>query len=414
MGKQMKGDKMKCKCKMAVAFLLILVMLVPLSFSCGGGGGGGKVTVTVGFLTDFTGPGGPAIAKLYPVIQDLVQYYNDEELIPDAKVRLISYDTAMDTAKYIPGYDWLKERGAKLIITSLPGGVETVKPFAGRDGLPIFSYLYDEAMMEPPGAEWVFSITTPSKLEGKTLLNWVSKSHWDYTQGVPKLGFYDWETSDGIDRQAAIEEYCQAHPDEFDLVGSFLVPSGTMSPTGEAQELKDCDYIFAINTQGAYFMKTYRDSGYHAQFLGACSTFGFYEFFKSMLGWEKLDGYITTMLLPWWDEENAAAVFIKEFIDRYHPGKSAEDMGASYYGAFFDTLAVFEILQQAVTDVGAANLSGQALHDAGVKYSLDQAGLPEYGFTDTVRYLVHGAAVYEWSAESEGLVRLSDWIPFIE
>jgi hypothetical protein len=75
---------------------------------------------------------------------------------------------------------------------------------------------------------------------------------------------------------------------------------------------------------------------------------------------------------------------------------------------------VFEILQQAAADVGAANLSGQALHDAGVKYSLDQAGLPEYGFTDTVRYLVHGVAVYEWSAESEGLVRLSDWMPFIE
>jgi len=406
---------MKCKCKMAVVFLLVLVVLVPLSLSCGGGGsGGGGGTITIGFLTDFTGPGGPSIAKLYPVIQDLVKYYNDEGLISGVKLRLISYDTAMDPSKYVPGYDWLKERGAKLIITSLPGGADTVKPFAERDEIPIFSFLHGKAMMEPPGAEWIFSITIASGPEVKTLLNWVSESNWDYTKGIPKIGFYDWETSDGIDREAAIEEYCQAHPDKFDLVGSFLTPSGAMNPVGEVEKLKNCDYIYTQSIQGTYFIKNHRDSGYHAQFLGSATTFGFYEFYQSMLGWERLDGLIITMVVSWWDEENATATLIKEFIERYHPGKSPEDMGASYYGAFFDTLAVFEILQQAVTDVGAANLSGQALHDAGVKYSLDQAGLPEYGFTDTVRYLVHGAAVYEWSAESEGLVRLSDWIPFIE
>jgi ABC-type branched-subunit amino acid transport system substrate-binding protein len=397
--------------KVAIVSLLVLVLLVPLSWGCGGEKG---ETITVGFLTDFTGPGGPSISKLYPVIQDLVKYYNDEGLIPDAKLRVISYDTAMDTAKYIPGYDWLKERGAKLILTTLPGGPETVKPFADRDQMPIFTYQYLKDMGEPPGAEWIFSITIPSNPEVKTLLNWVSENRWNYdTQGIPKIGFYDWETSDGTDREAAFEEYCQAHPDKFDVVGSFLVPSGTMSPVGEVQKLKNCDYIWAHSIQGAYFIKTYRDSGYHAQFLGSSTSFGFFEFFQDSVGWEKLDGYMITMIVPWWDEDNAAVTLTKEFIDRYHPGKSPEDMGASYYGAFFDTLAVFEILQQAVTDVGAANLSGQALHDTAVKYSLQYEGLPEYGFTDTVRYLVHGVAVYEWSAESEGLVRLSDWMPFI-
>jgi ABC-type branched-subunit amino acid transport system substrate-binding protein len=406
---------MKCKCKMAVVFLLILVVLVPLSLSCGGGGsGGGGGTITIGFLTDFTGPGGPAISKLYPVIQDLVKYYNDEGLIPGTKVRLISYDTAMDPAKYVPGYDWLKERGVKLIITSVPGTVETIKPFAERDGIPIFSYLHGKAMMEPPGAEWVFSITIPSRPEVKTMLNWVSENRWDYTQGIPKIGFYDWETSDGTDRKAAIDEYCQAHPDKFVLVGSFLTPSGAMNPIGEVEKLKNCDYIYTQSIQGTYFIKNHRDSGYHAQFLGSATTFGFYEFYQSMLGWQRLDGLIITMVVSWWDEENAAATLIKEFVERYHPGKSPEDMGASYWGAFFQTRAVFEILQQTAKEVGAANLNGQALRDVAVKYSLHYEGLPEYGFTETVRYQVHETAVYEFSAESEGLVRRSDWIPLIQ
>lgn len=403
---------MKCKWGLAIACFVVLVLVIIPCFGCGGGKGG--QTITIGFLTDFTGPGGPSISKLYPVIQDLVKYYNDEQLIPDAKVRLISYDTAMDPAKYLPGYDWLKERGAKLIITSLPGGADTVKPFAERDEIPIFSFLYGKAMMEPPGAEWIFSITIASGPEVKTLLNWVSESNWDYAKGIPKIGFYDWETSDGIDREAAIEEYCQAHPDKFDLVGSFLTPSGAMNPVGEVEKLKDCDYIYTQSIQGTYFIKNYRDSGYHTQFLGSSTSFGFYEFYQSMLGWERLDGYISTMIVSWWGEDNAAVTLIKDFIDRYHPGKSPEDMGASYYGAFIETRAVFEILQQAVGVVGAVNLNGQALRDAAVKYSLHYEGIPEYGFTDTVRYIVHGTAVYKWSAATKGMVRLSDWLPLIQ
>jgi ABC-type branched-subunit amino acid transport system substrate-binding protein len=402
----------KHKWEIAIVCVMVLALVVIPCFGCGGGKG--EQTITIGFLTDFTGPGGPAIAKLYPVIQDLVKYYNDEGLMPDAKLRLISYDTAMDTAKYIPGYDWLKGRGAKLIITSLPGGADTVKPFAERDAIPIFSFNFDEAMTEPPGAEWVFGITGPIAPEVKLMLDWVSESHWDYTNGIPTIGLWDWETSDGTTRESAIKEYCQAHPDKFDLVGSFLVPSGTMNPVGEVQSLKDCDYIYAHSIQGAYFIKNYRDSGYHAQFLGSTNSYGFYEFYQSLDGWERLDGYVSTMIVPFWDEENDAVTLVKEFIDRYHPGKTPEDMGASYYGAFFDTLAVFEILQQAVTEVGAADLDGQTLLNTAVKYSLEVEGLPEYGFSNTVHYLVHGMAVYEWSAESEGLVKLSDWLPLIQ
>ncbi|MBM4463314.1 MAG: ABC transporter substrate-binding protein [Chloroflexi bacterium] len=402
------------KCRMVVAFLLILVVLVPFSaFGCGGGNGD-KVTITVGFLTDFTGPGGPAIAKLYPVIQDLVKYYNGEELIRDAKVQLITYDTRMDPARYVPGYDWLRERGAKVILTSVPGVADTAKPFAERDGIPIFSFLHSKAMMEPPGAEWVFSVTIPSGPEVKTLLNWVSENHWDYTNGIPKIGFYDWNTSDGVDRKAAIDEYCQAHPGKFNLVGSFLTPSGAMNPVGEVEKLKNCDYIYTQSIQATYFIKIYRDSGYQAQLLGSATTFGFYEFYQTMLGWERLDGLIITMVVPFWEEENPAVTLIKEFIDRYRPGKSPEAMGASYWGALTQTQAMFEILRQAVEEVGADNLTGRAVRDVAVTYSLDYEGLPKYRFTETVRYLVQETAVFEFSAQTRGLIRLSEWLSFVQ
>jgi len=403
---------MKNKWEIAIACFMVLILVATFCFGCAEEKE--ERTITIGFLTDFTGPGGPAIALLYPVIEDLVKYYNEEGLIPGAKVRLVSYDTRMDPARYVPGYDWCRERGADLIFTTVPGGIETIKPFADRDGMPIFSYLYSEAMMEPPGAEWVFVFSVPSKLEVATLLEWVSENHWDYTQGIPKIGFYDWQQSDGIEREAAMKEYCQAHPDKFDYVGGFLTPAGTMSCAGEVEKLKDCDYIYAMSIQGAYFMKDYYDTGYDTRFLGSSTSFGFYEFFQKKVGWENLDGYIITMIAPWWGEENAAVTLIKEFIDRYHPGESPEDVGASYYGAFFETRSIFEILQQAVGEVGIENYDGQAFCDAAVKYSLQYEGLPQLYFTDTERYLIHGCAVYEWSGEAEGLVGLSDWLPLTE
>ncbi len=398
--------------KRAVGGLLVLVLLVPLSFGCGEEEEKEERTITIGFLTDFTGPGGPAIFPLYQSIEDLVKYYNEEGRIPGAKLRLVSYDTRMDPARYVPGYDWCRERGADLILTSLPGGSETIKPYAEKDRIPIVTYLYSEAAMEPPG--WVFVISIPSKPEVKTLLKWVSENHWDDTQRIPKIGYYDWMQPEGIEIDAAIEEYCQAHPDEFDYVGASLTPVGTMSCGGEVEKLKDCDYIYAKNIQGSYFIKGYRDKGYDAQLLGGCSSFGFYEFLQESVGWENLDGYITTMIASWWGEENAAVAFIKEFIDRYHPGASPEDMGGSYYGGFLEGLSLFEVLRQAVEEVGIENFDGQAFCDTAVKFSLQLEGSPPLYFTDTERYLVHGCAVYEWSAEAEGMVRLTtDWLPLV-
>jgi hypothetical protein len=75
---------------------------------------------------------------------------------------------------------------------------------------------------------------------------------------------------------------------------------------------------------------------------------------------------------------------------------------------------MFEIVRQAVEKVGIENFDGQAFCDEAVKYSLQYEGFPQSYFTDTVRYLVHQCAIHKWSAASEGLIRLTDWLPFTE
>jgi len=165
---------------------------------------------------------------------------------------------------------------------------------------------------------------------------------------------------------------------------------------------------------GSVIIKAFSLKGYHTQFIADSGSFGFYKFMVESVGWENLDGYITTMTAPWFDEDNATVAFIKEVISRYHPGKSPEDMDGAYHGSLLLMYSMFEVLRQAVEKVGIENYDGQAFCDAAVKYSLQMEGFPQCYFTDTVRYLVHQCAIYRWSAEEKRLVRLTDWLPFVE
>lgn len=72
---------------------------------------------------------------------------------------------------------------------------------------------------------------------------------------------------------------------------------------------------------------------------------------------------------------------------------------------------ILDILREAIEAVGANNFDGQAYYDAALNYRVDMEGFPEWTFTETRRYLIEHVMVYEWSAEEEDLVRLSDWIP---
>ena len=405
---------MNYRCKISVAFLLVLVLLVPLSLSCGGGGQPGVVTIKIGEIIDFTGPGAPAVISLHRAMVDLVKYYNNEGLIPGAKLKLISYDCQDNPARDILGYDWCKEQGAEVIFAVHPTTPITVRPFAERDKVPIATVSYTDAAAEPPG--WVFIFSASTNACARTLLKWLSEYRWDYTRGIPKVGFFGWSEPMALGTSAAIEQYCQAKPDKFDYVGTFLAPFGSLTSQAEIQALKDCDYIYVQSIPAGAFIRDYHAKGYdRATFIGDASNVGYYDFFVNVCGWEALNGMITTNIAPWWNEPNNHAVaFIKEVIDRYHPGVVPEDIGASYEGGFFLILSFFEVVRQAVQEAGLENFDGQAFYNAAVKFNLTFEGLPPAGFTQTSRVFVNQVAMHEWRAEVKSMVRISDWMPVVE
>jgi len=71
-------------------------------------------------------------------------------------------------------------------------------------------------------------------------------------------------------------------------------------------------------------------------------------------------------------------------------------------------------LQAAIEEVGAENFDNQAFYNTATKYQTSGPmweGYPEWGFSETKRNLVDHILVYKFDAETESVVRISDWLP---
>jgi ABC-type branched-subunit amino acid transport system substrate-binding protein len=399
--------------KMVVGCFLVLAMLAVPLVGCGGGGGGG-VTITLGEIDDFTGSSGAYMSILSYGFQDVVRYYNEQGLIPGAKIKLVTYDTQLDPSRDIPGYEWVKERGAKVIVIGIISPGEDLKPFSEQDKIPLCDAGTTLAMFNPPG--WSFGFNPPIRWSAMTMLQWESEN-WDYSQGVPKVGLVDWIGSYATDLENAMKDYCQSHPDQFQWGGSYLEPSGTVTWSGVVEKLKDCQIIDPgqISVEIGTFLTQFWAKGYKAQLIGEGSVAATEGFLVDSLGWNNLDGFLSAEDVPWWNEDVPIINTINEILHKYRPGQAANiiKQGSTYKGGAYNMFAILDIVRLAVEEVGAKNFDGQAFYNAAVKYKTTLEGLSEWSFSETKRVISPYDLIYRWSAQAQDLVKVSDWIPCV-
>lgn len=397
--------------------LMILAMVAAFCLSCGKGGEEGKVTIVVGNISDMTGPAAPALVPINYVMQDLADYFNDHDLIPGATIKVATYDARYDPSRDVPGWDSLRDKGAKVVVTALPTSAETLKSFAERDKTPLWSLTASEAQLDPPG--WVFCAEAPTSALASTLMEWISESDTDFPTGRPaKIGSAGWEEPYAISIRDAVKKYAQAHPDKFEWVAGRLAPMGVMTWSGEVEALKACDYVFppSTGTGMSSFMQQYRDKGYEAKFLGTDAHCAYRGLAIDAVGWAGVDGMLTTQPTRWWNETSPVVDLGKTLIEENHSGQAAEIeySGIGYIGSFHQLYAFYQVLQQAVKDVGAKNFDGQAFYDAATSFTITWDGYEEWDFTGTKRYTWNATGIYEWNAEQEDLVRkVPEWLSLV-
>jgi len=369
--------------------------------------------ITIGNMTDFTGVSATAMEYINMSLDDMVKYYNDNNLIPGVRFKVESYDGQMDPARDIPGYEWLIENGADFIFSPIPATPTTLKTRVENDEVVLFAMAASREAYLPPG--YVFNLGIDSKSEGYTMMKWIAENDWDYeTKGPAKVGGAAWSESHSDKVLEAMEEYCDAHPDQFEWVGGYLTHF-SMNWQAEVEALKDCDYIYP-GIVFITFVKQFHEAGHtKAKFIGSDTQAAFFDMVDAAELWDEIDGMLFVKFSRWWNEDGEIVDLVKQLLHQNHPDQAETVIRAGVgYMAGNQIYAMFQILADAAEAVGAQNLDSQAIYDAATSFSLSTDGVCRLSFGEEKRDAVDAYGIYEARAVEEDIFRAQDaWFPTV-
>ncbi len=370
------------------------------------------VVFTIGNLTDQTGVAASAIAIIDTTLDDMVDYYNEENLIPGVKLQIMSYDTQYDPALAKTGYERLKAKGADIIWTPVTTTIPILKPVADQDKFPIFAASANGDALMPPG--YIFSVGTIPQYDAYTLLKWIAENDWDYkVNGPARIGGAGWKDDYSPLFFDGMKEYAKAHPDQFEWKGGYLTDFGFIW-TSEIEALKDCDYIYPPVPMHV-FVEDYRATGYKAKFIGTDPHAGFLDMIDKGNYWDEIDGMLFIRASRWWTEEGVIIDLTKELLWENHSSKAEEIMRSGV--GYLSTSCIYQLLhiiRNAAENVGPENLDSQAVYDAAVTYTENIDGIDMYSFDETKRCSTNYYIVYEADGERQNLYRSdAEWLPMI-
>jgi ABC-type branched-subunit amino acid transport system substrate-binding protein len=399
----------------ALSCLIIFALVAALGLGCGKGGEEkGKVTITIGHISDMTGPASPALVPITYAVRDLASYFS--ETIPGVNLKVVEYDDQYNPSRDVPGYDWVRSKGAQVVIGALPTLGETLKSFAERDKVPYFSMSSTKTMIDPPG--WVFCNQVPGEEEMGILLQWLSENDWDYSEGTPKIGAVGWAEPATLSYHDGIRQYVQGHSDKFTLGALRTAPMGVSTWTAEVAATKDCDYVLVPSTGTSIttFQEQYRAAGGKAKFIWNGAQTAYIGLIVNALGWDAIDGIPMTISYLWWtDTGSQLAALANELLDTYRPEKadSLRRAGTGYLAGVCLTYPMFDIIAATVERVGAKNVTGQAIYDTAITYDRETPDGQGVSFTAGKRAGFDYMVIYRVDAAKRDMVRASDWLPYV-
>ena len=414
--------------QLATIALVFLVLVLPLSFACGSDNGDDgsplptdsptlpveDVTLTIGNLSDLTGVASAGFELINLGINDMVDHYNENNLIPGIEVKVITYDGQYDPSRDIPGWEWLREHGADVIFAGAPHSVITLQSRADSDEVMLFTTSASLDLFADRG--YLFSLGSIPQYEAWTLMNWIAENHWDYkANGPAKIGGAAWQSAYETAFFDAMKEYAEVHPDQFEFVGGYYTPFGSFTWGPEVQALKDADYVFPCTVCLSGFAKEYRDVGGRATLIGNGAHVAFMQLIHDAQAWDNIDGMLYILATKWWTNEGDLVEKSRELLYEKHPDSAEQIMRAGTgYLTIYIPYIMLEIIRDAVETVGPENIDSQALYNAAESFSLTVDGIEMFSFAGkTVRSVSDYYIVQEAKANEKDLFSVSDWTPIV-
>lgn len=407
--------------KFAILLLALVLVLSLFGLGCGGDeeSEDQPVTIKIGYIADLTGPAS-SFLRLgnYPLYDDYVKKVNEEKLLgPNVTLEIIYYDGKYDPSLDVQAYDYLRQQGCQFLMSTIPTSGDSLKTFVDRDKVFFLSLTNSDIMTEPPG--WVFCMPSTNGPMMKAFLKWVAENDWDYAAKgrKPKIGTIGWEEQYTIEANAAIKEYCQAHPDQFELGPQRTTPFGTVSWTSEVEAMKDCDYVYpgSIGVGVSTFIKQYRAAGYTGKFFGNDALTAYKSLILGEVDWSQVDGTLVSHSTIYWSEkDNQLVKDCLALLQKYSPNEvqAIVDIGGVGSISNYPTLVMLiDFLNKAIDNAGGASkLTQQDLYDTAIDWSWNQEGVERNWGTEDRAAREH-IRIYRWDASAQDLVKASDWLP---
>ena len=366
-----------------------------------------KVEITIGVVSDKTGIAASTWQIFDMALDDLVEYYNQEKLIPGVELKTEFYDGQNDPSKDIPGYEWLTNRGADLIFTANDATALNLKPRVDKDKTVLFTVISQHAVVDEPG--YVFVMSTPYEETMTAFLDWIAENDPDFPEDRPaKIAMVQWNLAMDVSLAKVMKDHCDAHPDRYAWQEAYLTPVPTFIYGPEVEATKDCDYVFPPTVGLVNFAREYRRAGGSAKFFGGDGLVAFLRSIDDAKAWGQIDGLLLAKVNKYWNEEDPMVDLTKKLLFENHPGEAEEIMrGGVGYLIMVTYMQILEMIADAVETVGPENFSSEALYEAVQQYSLEVDGVEDYiTFGPEKRVSNNYFAVYRIDAATEDVVRL--------
>ena len=407
----LKGVHMK-RFRTPVLVLLCLMMVAAPSFLGCGGKESTTKEIKYGWIWDFTGRASFGVVQTYVGFSDCLRMIQEEDPIPGVRISLEIYDTESDAANVPLGYDYMKGKGVH-ILSAAPQDTELLRSRFESDQIPFYALSNIKSMVD---CEWLTTLYGPPELQIETQLEWISQN-WDGYPTKPKVGFIGLAgVSFYISQEATVREWVQAHPDDFEWLGSSFAPSTTTSWTLEIKKYEKADYIF-VSMSGppqVSLLKEARARGYANRFMGPSETwFSFYGLLRAGVSPTDLNNVIAGTYTPWWGDDNSFMDEVEEYAEKYHSAAELTTIhqGTGQFNGWAAGMIFVDAVRRAVKEVGAEDLDGVAIHNALKETDLSVPGwgnawkLPgkenvNY-FAQTVRLVEYKSDVDNWVAVTE-------------
>lgn len=398
-----------------LAFLccvLAVLLATPILAGCGGGEEETEVkTITIGDMTDLTGPAQNAMQAISWSLQDYSEYINEQGLIPNVTLEVIQYDTKYDSSRYALGYESLKSQGADIIFTGFAPACEALATRAELDEIAMICCSSTVGLVDSQGP--TFCLAGLMRGQVPASLEWVYENDWKGT-GPARIGMASWNIPPDPDIEAALKKYCQDHPDQYTLVGTSMVPVGTMTWSAEVAQFKDCDYVW-FGSGGAVapstFIKQYSEAGGKARLLASDTLVSYVGAITDAAGWAAVDGMLNSVNWGWWSLDSDNVRLARQLLEQNHPAEAASMVNRQAMSGLIDAQVAVELIRAVVKKIGTQDLSSKAIYEGLQQVSVTLSGFATLDYSTGSREGLQHFQMWRWSAAEKNLVLASDWIP---